>query len=583
MNLYQKKFGKKNSHLWGYQDTYFSKTDNGHVILNGDRYIISGYELPYFLDELKDALELDESEPLSITEPNTQCDIVKSTEDPAQLIQQLTQSLSKDQVTTDSNSLLSCAHGQQSVDEIVGLFYCKQPVRVPDVVVFPRSESDVVKVVKLADEMNAVIQPYGGGTNVTGALTIPLDEQRLVISVNMQWMNELIDIDEENNIAHFQSGITGLAMESLLRERGFTCGHEPDSVEFSTLGGWISTNASGMKKNTYGNIEQIVKQINLVTPKGKLQSLHNTPRNSLGVDLKQILFGSEGSLGVITSATIKIHRVPEVTKYGCFVFRNFQSGIGALKAIQESQLKPASIRFVNNLEFRLGQSLTPKKTLKKKLQEFFLYKVLKFDKKKICAAIAVFEGSKELVNLQEKNLKKICSKHKAVPAGETNGMRGYFATLSICYIRDFMNKMGIIGETFETTVPWSKISEILQRVEQALEEFTSTFNIPGKPYLGYRITQLYQSGVCLYFTLGFFTKGLKDPVGIYKTIETELRKIILESSGSLSHHHGIGKLRQDFILQLLSPQYVTALRDFKKSFDPNDMFALQNGVFRHDD
>ncbi len=181
-----------------------------------------------------------------------------------------------------------------------------------DLIVYPESHEEAATLVARAAEHDVCLVPYGGGTSVSAALKLPVTEKRMIVSVDMRRMDAIEWIDRDNMRASVQAGITGKHLEERLAAEGFTCGHEPDSVELSTLGGWIATNASGMKKNRYGNIEGIVENVTMVTPRGVIEHLMNMPRVSMGVEPRQMTFGSEGNLGLITRAVIRIHKLPEV-------------------------------------------------------------------------------------------------------------------------------------------------------------------------------------------------------------------------------------------------------------------------------
>ena len=173
-------------------------------------------------------------------------------------------------------------------------------------VFYPESEDEVRSLVDLAVKFNICLIPYGGGTNVTRALSIPENENRSVVSVDMRRMSKIEWINKEDRRVCVQSGITGGDLIELLKEEGFTIGHEPDSVELSTVGGWIATNASGMKKNRYGNIEDIVENISMVSPKGTISQINPISRGSIGFKPQNVLFGSEGNIGIITLSLIHI-------------------------------------------------------------------------------------------------------------------------------------------------------------------------------------------------------------------------------------------------------------------------------------
>jgi len=155
-----------------------------------------------------------------------------------------------------------------------------------------------------------MLVPFGGGTNVTKALSIPVSEKRMVVSVDMERMNSIKWVDKENNMACVQSGMSGKDLERDLAQYGVTTGHEPDSQEFSTVGGWVSTRASGMKKNTYGNIEDIVCNVVIVTPQGTFTKTSLWPRVSNGPDLNHVVMGSEGNMGIITEVVLMVKPLP---------------------------------------------------------------------------------------------------------------------------------------------------------------------------------------------------------------------------------------------------------------------------------
>lgn len=200
------------------------------------------------------------------------------------------------------------SHGA-SVEEISNLRY-KKLHKYCDCVIFPKTTEQCEKIVALANKHNVVLVPYGGGTNVTKALCLDQSEKRMIVSLDMGRMNAIKWVDKENRLACIQAGVMGTDLERGLKQYGVCLGHEPDSHEFSTLGGWISTRASGMKKNTYGNIEDIVQNITIVTSKGTYSKTNLWPRVSNGPDLNHLVMGSEGNYGIITEAVVRVRPLP---------------------------------------------------------------------------------------------------------------------------------------------------------------------------------------------------------------------------------------------------------------------------------
>ncbi|MEW6755288.1 MAG: FAD-binding oxidoreductase [Candidatus Latescibacterota bacterium] len=574
--------GPRFAHRWGYTDTRFEFDGPRAVRVTGSRYPLSGYRMTEFIPFAEGVLGV----PIAPQEaaPEVRDRVIPEPRLHAAFLAGLRACLAGGQMSTDPEERLAHSHGQLSVDEVYRVLYVDSLDRLVDLVVYPQGEEDVRAVVHLAHEHDVCLIPYGGGTNVSAALTCPAAEERTIVSVDMRRMNRILWLDEANLQAGVEAGITGKELERQLQARGYTCGHDPDSVELSTLGGWISTSASGMKKNRYGNIEEIVLEATLLTPTGEIEVRHATPRNSTGVQPRGWMFGSEGSFGIITRAVIKVHPQPEVRDYGSLVFRTFAQGVAFLKELRQRQgVVPASIRLLNNFEFRFGQALKPQpgawQGLVAGLQKLLLLRVLRFDPLQMVACTLLMEGTRAEVKHQRKVVFATARRYGGISAGAGNGKRGYTLTFGIAYIRDFFNQFRVLGETFETSVPWDRILPLTEAVERELREQCRPRGVQGTPYLSYRVTQTYQTGVCVYFTMGFSGKGLVNPTQTYHEIEGRLRQVILDQGGSLSHHHGIGKIRQRFLPQVHSLNAIAVLRRAKEAMDPRNVFGARNGPF----
>jgi alkyldihydroxyacetonephosphate synthase len=192
------------------------------------------------------------------------------------------------------------------------------------------------------------------------------------------------------------------------------------------------------------------------------------------------------------------------------------------------------------------------------------------------ACTLVFEGTRAEVEQQQRDLYRIAARHKGMKAGAENGRRGYQLTYSIAYIRDFLMNYYIIAESFETSVPWTKALAVCENVKRKLLDEYAKRGLPGKPFVTARVTQIYRTGVCIYFYFGFYYKGIQNPQEIYLELENIARDEILNSGGSLSHHHGVGKLRRAFLPRIMSETALQWKRDLKKSLDPTNVFGAGN-------
>ncbi|AKT37948.1 FAD-binding oxidoreductase [Chondromyces crocatus] len=562
---------------WGFADTRFVVKPNGSVVLTGDRYNISNVELPSLLPWISGIL----SAPLSYgnrNEPHYPPAVPAAREATA-LIDELRTFLDEDQVSTDDLVRLRRGHGHTGA-EIWAIRY-EHLDRVPDLVVFPLSHDEVVKLTDVAKKHGACLIPFGGGTNVTDALRLSIDEQRVVIAVDMRRMNKVLWIDTVNRMACIEAGATGRHIVAELAKHGMTMGHEPDSLEFSTLGGWIATNASGMKKNRYGNIEDLVLDMQVVTARGVVERPQVAPRESVGSNPKNFMFGSEGNYGIVTTAVVKLFPVPEVQRYGSVLLPDLERGLAFLYDLQQSGAVPSSVRVMDNTQFHFGQALKPKAAgvlakVKSTAEKLVVTKVKGYDPNRMVVATIVFEGTKEEVDFQESTLYRIAERHGGMKAGATNGERGYQLTFGIAYIRDLTFEHWAIAESFETSVPWSRALELYDRVHRRVLREHEQRRLPGKPFFTGRITQVYPTGVCIYFYMGFYAKGVDDPVRHYSEMEHAAREEILASGGSLSHHHGVGKIRQDFVKEIYSEGSREFAKQVKQAVDPENLFGAAN-------
>eukprot|EP00906_Rhabdomonas_costata_P029773 RCo042059 len=569
-------------HRWGFRDSRFAFTPSGEVTFTGKRYGISGTTMPHFITYVEDCLQvrLDRAGSLNPCEkPHFRA--APPVQNPA-FVSAVSAAFRAAQYTQEDSQRILHSHGQTTVDEVYCVFYADLE-RVCDLVFFPEREEDVTTMIRLAVKHDVCLVPYGGGTSVSCALLLPPHEKRLITVLDLRRMDKVLSVDPVNFTAVVQAGITGRVLEEELGRQGFTAGHEPDSVEMSTLGGWIATNASGMKKNRYGNIEDIVLGFTLATPSGIIDTLASFPRVSAGMQPYKLLFGNEGTMGVVTKATLRVHPKPQVKNYGSLVFRDFSTGVKFLYDLSKSGVLPASVRLMDNFQFRFGAALRPKTgfwgNLLHWLVKFFLYRVYRFDPMKVSAATLVLEGSKESVRMQWKAIMPLARKHGGVYGGEGNGRRGYYLTFAIAYIRDFFFDMGVTGETYETTAPWDKAEAVIEAVKRKGEELHYANGFPGRPWVCARITQLYHTGVCIYFTHAFGFLGMKRPDLIFKQMEEEIRGVIMAAGGSISHHHGVGKLRQGFMKEVLTPDSIQLLRQMKAAQDQKNVFGIRNNVF----
>lgn len=567
-------------HKWGYKDSRFVLNKDRTVSMEGDRYELSGTRMPDFIPYIEEVIGIEINPGNTLEEVENKP--VSSLNINQVFVDNIKSEFEDDRYSFEDEDRLIHSHGQTTSEEVYKILY-NQIKRCVDMVFYVENNEEVQRLIELAVAFDVCLVPFGGGTSVTSALKIPSSEQRMIVSVDLRRMNQVEWINEEDRQVCVQAGITGSDLEDLLAEKGYCMGHEPDSVELSTLGGWIATNASGMKKNRYGNIEDIVENVTMITAKGTVEQVKPLSRASIGFKPQNILFGSEGNLGIITKAVLKIHKTPEIKKYNSIIFKDWETGVQFLYNLSKTNFIPSSVRLVDNMQFRFGQALKPKaqgfKKFMGQIEKFFALKVKGLDAEKMCATTFLMEGSQNEIAYQEKNILKLAKKHGGLVGGPGNGKRGYLLTFAIAYVRDFLTDFHIIGETMETTVPWSKIKPVCEAASNTLFELHKKHNLPGKPYISYRIPQIYHTGVCIYFMLGMSVENVPNAEDLFGEIEHAIRRAIMDQGGSISHHHGVGKIRKDFLKDTLSDSSVELIKDLKKAHDPSNIFGIRNGVF----
>tara|TARA_B100000902_G_C27295513_1_gene909632 strand:+ start:173 stop:1930 length:1758 start_codon:yes stop_codon:yes gene_type:complete len=566
-------------HKWGFKDSSFKINDDGSVTFTGNRYEgISGEKLPYLIPFITKVLDIDIKIEPYFKELEHKHVSQRNINQP--FLSELESTFNSDQLSFDDNERILHSHGQNSPDEVFKVLYDKLE-KFADLVFYIESEEDVLKLIELAKKHDVCLVPFGGGTNVTNALKLPSEESRMIVSVDTRRMNKIVSIDRENLLVTVQCGITGKELEKQLHQQGYTTGHEPDSIELSTVGGWISTNAAGMKKNRYGNIEDIVQNITMITPSGTVNQIKPLVRSSIGIKTQNLLFGSEGNLGIITTSTMRIHKIPECSDYESVVLKDWDTGIKFMYELAHSSLIPASARMLDSLHYQFGSALKPEKNnfskFMSKIQKL-IFNLKDFNSDKFVAAVFKLEGSVSEVKYQRNNIKRLARKYNGLVGGSKEGKVGYNITMVIAYIREFFVPQGILGETLETAVPWSKINQVKDEANKLLLKLHKEYNLPGKPFFCSRISKIYHSGICMYNTMGINMRGVKNPEKVFSQIEHSLRACFIKNGGSISHHHGVGKLRKDFVPDTISEGSIQMVKNIKKTQDPDNIFGVKNNI-----
>jgi len=440
----------------------------------------------------------------------------------------------------------------------------------PDLIVLPHSHEEVEKLVQTANKFNVVIIPYGGGSNIVGACE-PVSNDRFTVSVDMRRMNKILWVDRREMTACIQVGILGPDLESGLAKSGVSMGHDPDSFEFSTLGGWLATCSSGHQSDKYGDIEDMAVSFKTVTPTGTLE-LRTGARAGAGINYKHIILGSEGTLGIITEAIMKVHPIPPAQEYFGFLFPSFAHAVSALEQIRATDIIPTMIRIYDPEETKLSFSSKPSKGA---FTEFmsaavkkYLHYIRSYDFNNVCLSIIGFEGSKKSVDFAKAHVFDILAKNSAFGLGTAPGKTWAEKKYDLPYIRDFILDYNMWVDVAETTVSWANLMPLWKEAKAAFKEYYRAKGVPA--WICAHISHTYSNGVCLYFI--FVSKqNAEKELSPYVEGKRLMTDIIMKYGGALSHHHGVGYEHVPWMNRYISNGWITVYRKLKETLDPNNI------------
>lgn len=427
----------------------------------------------------------------------------------------------------------------------------------PDAVVSPGSHNEILKIVEYCNHEKIPIIPVGGQSSVTGALQAPLGGIAMDLTKHL---NRILRINSANKTVTVHAGILGPALENELNKHGFTCGHFPQSFEFSTVGGWIAAKGAGQASTGYGKIEDMVIALKAVTPAGLIET-KEFPRTAQGWDIFRLFIGSEGTLGIITEVTLNIHNYrPQNTGYASFIFKSFEQAVAAMQKIIQSEYGKPHL-------FRISDPEETDIAFKTKGFDNSIYdKLLKgfgFLPGRRSLMFITVEGDKDYTKFVLNKIKRTAKKEKALYIGKSPVKKWIAQRYSSAYMRDPLMDLGIMSDTLETAVTWENLLKLWSAAHVFVKKRPKTV-------LMIHISHVYESGANLYFTfLSRMEKG--NEKNDFAAFHKGLVDTILENGGSLSHHHGVGRVLAPWMEVHLGKTSMAVLAAVKKHFDPNNI------------
>jgi alkyldihydroxyacetonephosphate synthase len=465
-----------------------------------------------------------------------------------------------DLITTDAQVRVRHTRGQSLSDWLalhsgeLGVF--------PDGVAYPSNANEVQQLLQLAKEHTFNIIPYGGGSSVVGHIT-PVKSERAVLTVDMSRMNRLISIDHESLLATFGAGTPGPLVESQLAKHGYTLGHFPQSWEFATLGGWVASRSSGQQSLRYGRIEQLFAAGALETPQGTL-TMTTCPASSAGPDIREMVLGSEGRLGILSEVSVRISKLPETESFHVVFFPSWSLGIEAVRQLAQQKVQLSMIRLSNVLETYSQLQMADDQDFIANLQSQFDEQGFADEKVMLTFAVTGDQPSCESALTITQNT---CRQFSGLDSGTVLGEHWKQNRFQAGYLREPLWQFGYLADTMETAVDWCNVTHAVEAIEQAIATALSDENESVLVYS--HLSHVYSQGSSIYSTFLFrcadsYSKTLLR----WQKIKTAGALEIVKQGGTISHQHGVGMDHKQYLPAEKGTLGIAAIQALSDFFDP---------------
>ena len=411
--------------------------------------------------------------------------------------------------------------------------------------------------------------PFGGGTNISGSLEAPATEERTVVSVDLGRMDAVLAVDADSRLARVQAGVFGPHLEAQLNARGWTLGHFPDSFTHSTLGGWIATRSSGMQSDKYGDVADLTRATAGGDP-GRHARHAAGPHTSTGPSVREMVLGSEGRLGIVSEATVHVHRVPERRVILGYLFPSWSAALAAMRDVAAGEASPSVTRVSDAYEtafsFSTKKADSPLDRVKSRLLREFLERRRDYDVEAMCLSFIGYEGTKDHVAAQRKLVGRVVKRHGGLCIGSGPGALYDQKKFDTPYIRDYLLDRGALADVSETSAPWSLLPGLYDNVMSAAHASFAELGVTG--YIMCHLSHSYHAGACLYFTFAFKPSGVREELDEYDAVKSAIQQTFVDSGATLSHHHAVGTEHARWLEQDISAPGVQMLQALFDGTDP---------------
>jgi alkyldihydroxyacetonephosphate synthase len=449
---------------------------------------------------------------------------------------------------SDDHARASHALGKSYMDVVNG--FRGRFDDLPDLVARPRGETDVERLLEWCSSERIAAIPYGGGTSVVGGVSPRVaGAYNGAVSIDLRALDRVLEVDETSRAARIQGGAAGPVLEAQLAERDLTLRHFPQSFEFSTLGGWIATRAAGHFATVRTHIEDFVESVRAITPAGVWAS-RRLPGSGAGVSPDRMLAGSEGVLGVITEAWVRVQPRPAHRRSAGIMFTDFTRGADCVRAISQSGLNPANCRLIDASEARMTMAGDGSQAL----------------------LVLGCESTDHPVDAAMERALQICAEHGGeIPARREKGGSDAVSSwreafLGAPYMRDVLVAMGVLSETFETAITWERFPGFHERVTATTREAVRE-SCGADGQVSVRFTHVYPDGPAVYFTV-IAPARRGEEVEQWTAIKRAASDAVIAEGGTITHHHAVGRDHRPWYDQQRPDPFAHALRGAKAAVDP---------------
>ncbi|HST56418.1 MAG TPA: FAD-binding oxidoreductase [Solirubrobacteraceae bacterium] len=436
-----------------------------------------------------------------------------------------------------------------------------EPEGAPDAVLYPRNHAQLRALLEFCAGASIAVVPFGGGTSVVGGVAPLRGSHAAVVALDTRAMDDLLELDRQSLTVTVQGGLRAPALEARLAREGLTLGHFPQSYEYVSLGGCAATRSAGQASTGYGRFEELVLGLRVAAPAGDIE-LPALPATAAGPSMRELLIGSEGTLGVISELSLQVAAAPAERVYEGVFFENFAAGAQALRALIQNDAAPAVARLSDEAETRMSLALAGTGGAKGRLGRMYLglrgYR-------EGCLAILGFEGDAERVGERRKRALALTRAHGGLAVGESPGHAWSKARFQGPYLRDDLLTYGVMVETLETATRWSNVERLHRAVSAAIAGALSAAGTPGMVMC--HISHLYETGASLYFT---FIARQQDGRELeqWQAAKRAASDAIVQTGGTITHHHAVGRDHAPWMEREVGAQGVAALRALRHQLDP---------------